>query len=472
MTAFSDAEFALTPAVERLAAVLVHQDETILDSAGWSWGDYGGVRMALIGTVQDLDNLAADLLHKRAAMGNPPTLAQRLLAFYHIAYWDLRALLMGLTEDQFGAPPADGEWPVQTTLFHIYRTERSFWGSILLGLAALQSETAPRFDGSLAQQVTAATDPAPQDGDRLPDMVNAYRRLHSLVIDDLQMLREIELDAPSPYWEAIPPTVHFRIGRLTAHLHEHTVQIEKILAAVAPQTEAQMHVRRIYRALAGVESALLGAADLGYLCDELAAQIDARTQTLPKVIADIHALFDAIKHGDAGIVHRLIQGNRKLVDASDQSRLNALMTAAYYNQPAIVQILRDAGAELSLFSAAAVGYLPEIEAHYEWNPKTVNWIARDGYTPLQLACFFGQEVVARYLVEHGADVHAVSRNETGLQALHAAVAGRSPGIVAALIEAGADVHARQASGHTPLQAALQNQDEAIVLALRDAGAVE
>ncbi|MEZ4836424.1 MAG: ankyrin repeat domain-containing protein [Caldilineaceae bacterium] len=472
MTAFTHAEFALTPAVERLAAALVGQDEAILDSRGWSWGDYDGLRLALIGTTQDLDDLAADLLDRRAKMGNPPTVAQRLLAHHHIAYWDLRALLTALDEEKFVKPPAEGEWPVQTTLFHICRAERGFWGSILIGFTGAQEGVARPFDGAQAHLLTGAADPAPQDTDGLSTMTTAYQRLHRALLDDLQMIHDAELDAPSPFWEPAAPSVHFRIGRLTAHLHEHTVQIEKTLAVVAPQTEAHMHVRRLYRALAGVESALLGAPDLGYLCDDLAAELDARVAAVTQAIADIPALFDAIRRGDAGTVHRLLQVNRKLVDAGDANRLSALMTAVYYHQKAIVQILRDAGAELDLFSAAAVGDLPEIEAHYEWNPRTVNWIARDGFTPLQLACFFSQETIVRYLLERGADVHAVSRNSMGLQALHAAVAGRNPAIVHALIAAGADVTARQAGGYTPLQAAQENNDEEITAVLREAGAGE
>lgn len=472
MTAFNNAEFALTPAVERLAATLIHQGDTVLDSQGWAWGDYGGLRMALICTVQDLDDLAAELLDRRAAMGNSPTLAQRLLAHHHIAYWDLRALVASLNEERFAMPPAEGEWPVQTTLFHICRAERGFWGSMLIGLSNFQSGNVLPFDGDLAQQLTAAAEPAPQDTDSLVMMATAYHRLHSALLDDLQTIKDVELDAPSPFWEPVIPTVHFRIGRLTAHLHEHTVQIEKTLAVVAPQTEAQMHVRRLYRALAGVESALLGAPDLGYLCDELAAEINARTAAVNQTVADIPTLFDAIRRGDSLTVHRLLQANRKLANASDASRLSALMTAVYYHQKAIVQFLRDAGAELDLFAAAAVGHLPEIEAHYQWNPKTVNWIARDGFTPLQLACFFGQEAVVRYLLERRADVHAVSRNGMGLQAIHAAVAGRNAAIVYALVQAGADVHARQAGGHTPMQAAVENQDEEIIAALRSAGATE
>jgi uncharacterized damage-inducible protein DinB len=472
MARFWGTDLPLTLAVERLAAAFARLDDTTLDRQGWSWGEYGGVRMALIGAVQDLDDLSAELLTLRLATGNPPTTAQRLLARHHNAYWNLRALLVGLSDVEFTSPPAEGEWPVQTTLFHIYRTERGFLATILLGLAAQRSGTEATFDGEQVMALTFRADPAPAESDSSPQILSAYTRLHELVLQELTGLTDGEMAARAPFWEAVQPSVRFRLGRFTAHLHEHTVQIEKTLAVVAPPNEARYHIRRLYRALAEVESALFGAPDLIEVCADLATVIERRLDGVMTALAESQHLFEAIRRGDGMEVQRLVTQNRQLVNATDANRLSALTTAVYYNQPAIVQILRAAGAEVDLFAAAAIGHLPEVESHYQWNPKTVNWVAHDGFTPLQLACFFGQEAVARYLLERGADVHAVSRNAAGLQPIHAAVAGRNTAIVEAVINAGADVHARQASGNTPLEAAIQNGDEAIIQLLRNAGATE
>lgn len=471
MAMFWSANLPLTTAVQRLAATFAAWDDKTLDRQGWSWGEYGGIRMALIGTVQDLDDLSADLLAQRSAIGNPPTTAQRLLARHHSAYWHLRALLVGLSDADFAKPPAEGEWPVQTTLYHIYRTERVFLGSILMGLAAQRSGADVAFDSGQGISLTAGADPAPAENDPPVKILDAYARLHELVLQELIGLSDLELAARAPFWEAEQPSVRFRLGRFTAHLHEHTVQMEKTLAAVAPPNEARYHIRRLYRALAEVESALFGAPELSEVSADLAAVIERRCNSVTTALAESNQLFEAIRRGDGEEAQRLITHNRQLANATDANGLSALITAVYYQQRGIVQSLRAADAEIDLFAAAAIGHLPEVEAHYRWNPKTVNWVARDGFTPLQLACFFGQEEVARYLLERGADVHAVSRNAMGIQPIHAAVAGRNAAIVAAVIGAGADVNARQGSGDTPLEAALQNGDEAIIQLLRDAGAV-
>lgn len=462
---------ALAGAVERLAALLANADDATLDSRGWGWGEYERIRMALIGTVQDLDDLSAELMVQRSAQGLAPTLAQRLLGHYHAAYWDLRALLAGLSEKVFTTPPAPGEWPVQTTLIHIYRTDRGFLATILIGLAAQQAGIERTFDGEEAQQITARAEPAPGDHDSLEQVENAYIRLHTLILNTLIPLHDAELEARAPFWEVEQPSVRFRMGRFTAHLHEHTIQIEKTLAVVAPGGEARQHIRRLYRALAGVEAALFGVPELEERCRPLAEHIAERVVAVTETLQGRRQLFAAVDSGDIEGARRLLGANPQLANVTGDDHLDILITAVYRGQGEIVQLLRDAGADLDLFSAAAVGELSEIEAHYNWNPKTINWISRDGFTPLQLAAFFRQEAVVHYLLARGADVHAVSRNDMCVQPLHAAVAGRNLAIVQALLDAGADVHAQQSGGYTPLQAALQNGDEAIVQALRNAGAV-
>jgi ankyrin repeat protein len=164
----------------------------------------------------------------------------------------------------------------------------------------------------------------------------------------------------------------------------------------------------------------------------------------------------------------LLAQNPRLADATDANQQPAVLVAAYAHQFAIAQMLHKAGADLDLFSAAAIGYLPEVEAYYNWKTETINRFAKDGFTPLQLACYFGQAQVALFLIEKGADIHAVSQNGSTLQAIHAAVAGRNATIVRALIDAGAHVTIQQAGGFTPLMGAEQNGDAAIVEMLREA----
>ena len=88
------------------------------------------------------------------------------------------------------------------------------------------------------------------------------------------------------------------------------------------------------------------------------------------------------------------------------------------------------GDELEIWDGAALGRLAIVQAAHEgWGEFIVNEYSRDGYTPLQLACFFGHEDVARYLVGNGAQIDAVSKNAMAIQPLHAAAAGSHTAIV-------------------------------------------
>ncbi|HRJ42089.1 MAG: ankyrin repeat domain-containing protein [Caldilineaceae bacterium] len=460
----------LTLAVEEMAAATVHLTDAELAGGGYAWGDYPGVRMALLGTAQDLDDLAGVLLAQRAGAGKPPTRAQLLLATHREAYRDLLGLLAAIDEAELSQPPAQGEWPVVEALRHIDDAERGFFLSILAGVDAQgrgeKAAMPPRAEEDVwlaeaGPRLAADTQPAAR--------LAAYGRLHLLVAEKLAGLSDAQLEARSPFWEPEQPSVAFRIGRFTAHLREHTVQIEKTLLALGHiPNEARLHVRTLYRALGRVEGALIGTTELAAQADELAGVIHARAVAAPKAVAESAALIAAVRGGDGATVEGLLAQNPRLADAVDASQQSALMVATYSHQFAIAQMLHKAGAQLDLFSAAAIGYLPEVEQYYAWKAESIDWFAKDGFTPLQLAAYFGQTEAALWLIEKGADIHAPSKNGMQLQAIHAAVAGRSPQIVAALIAAGADLHAQQAGGFTPLMAAEQNGDEAIAELLRGA----
>jgi len=101
-----------------------------------------------------------------------------------------------------------------------------------------------------------------------------------------------------------------------------------------------------------------------------------------------------------------------------------------------------------------------------------------GHTALHAAAFTYDVHLARFLVEHGADVRA--RNRRGAEPLHAATMGSpgSPGwdpgaqraIIVYLVGAGADPDARASGGVTPLHRAVRNRCSAAVEALLQMGA--
>jgi ankyrin repeat protein len=181
-------------------------------------------------------------------------------------------------------------------------------------------------------------------------------------------------------------------------------------------------------------------------------------------------LFDAIAAGDVDGVARIVADDPTAASAREGSGLPAVLAAQYRHRQDMVDVLLAAGPELDVFAAAAVGDVPRLEALLSGDPSLVDGFAADGFFPLGLAAYFGRPEAVQVLLERGADVGASARNPMGVQALHAAVAGRDLRSVTLLVDAGADANARQHDGWTPLMAAAAHGDGDVVDALLAAGA--
>ena len=180
--------------------------------------------------------------------------------------------------------------------------------------------------------------------------------------------------------------------------------------------------------------------------------------------------FDAIRAGDGGKVGALLDSDATLLAAKDEKGLGPYIAAKYSGRNDVAALLLARGVELDIFAACAAGAKDRVLELIGENAELVNAYSPDGWTPLHLACFFGQPDVAEALIAQGADVRAQARNPTRNAPLHAAAAGRNKDTVRALLEHGADVNARQEGGWTALHAASQNGDVEMVRLLIAGGA--
>jgi uncharacterized protein len=132
------------------------------------------------------------------------------------------------------------------------------------------------------------------------------------------------------------------------------------------------------------------------------------------------------------------------------------------------------GRQLDVFEAAALGKVDRLREVLDEDPTLANAWAEDGFQPLGLASFFGHVDAARLLVERGAEVNSPSRNAMKVMPLHSAAAAQDPAvryeIALLLVEAGADVNARQQDEYTPLMAADQHGDTRLRKLLVEYGA--
>jgi len=181
-------------------------------------------------------------------------------------------------------------------------------------------------------------------------------------------------------------------------------------------------------------------------------------------------LVAAIEAGDDEGVRVLLDADPSLATSRDEAGVSAVMQALYRGQRDVADRIVEALPELDVFEATALGRADRVRELLAADPSLARAWSADGFTALHFAAFFGSLDAARALLGAGADANARSRNEMSVMPIHSAVAGRHGEIVAALVEAGADVNVSQRHGWTPLHGAAQHGDVATVDVLLDGGA--
>jgi ankyrin repeat protein len=140
------------------------------------------------------------------------------------------------------------------------------------------------------------------------------------------------------------------------------------------------------------------------------------------------------------------------------------------DRPAAEKLARTAPL-LTVYEAAALGALEALIERCEEDATLVNAYASDGWTPLHLAAYFGNNAAVKELLRRGAEVDARAQNGSNVTPLHSACAGDHTIVAVTLLASGADVNAEQTGGHRPLDSARQNNNPELIEALLEAGAL-
>jgi len=158
--------------------------------------------------------------------------------------------------------------------------------------------------------------------------------------------------------------------------------------------------------------------------------------------------------------------------------MSDLLEALYRGQSNRVDELLAGDPELDVFEAAAVGRTDRLRTLLDEDPARANAFGDDIFHPLGLARFFGHVEAARLLLERGADVNALSRNEhIQTAAIHAAAAAEGTDeatryeLVELALEHGADPDLPQGGGFRAIDAARQNGDRRVESLLLEHGAI-
>jgi ankyrin repeat protein len=181
-------------------------------------------------------------------------------------------------------------------------------------------------------------------------------------------------------------------------------------------------------------------------------------------------IVEAIKAGNDDRVRELVAADQSHARARDEDGVSALLLACYYGRQGVVDALRGPAEPLTVFEAAALGDVRRLGDLLDADAGLVNGHAPDGFTPLQLASFFGRPEAVAVLLERGAETNAVAKNAMRVTALHSASAARANGIVRMLLDHGANPNAQQEGGFTALHAAAHHGDRELAELLLSRGA--
>ena len=152
-----------------------------------------------------------------------------------------------------------------------------------------------------------------------------------------------------------------------------------------------------------------------------------------------------------------------------EAEVSELRQALYRGDRAAAAALVESGAEPNVFDAAALGDVDLLQRLVGTSSTNVHEWSADGFTALHFAAYLGGHDSVQVLLEAGADVHAVARNEMQVQPLHSGAALGDVEACRLLLDAGADPNAAQHGGWTPLDEAVITKNEPLAVLLRARG---
>lgn len=126
----------------------------------------------------------------------------------------------------------------------------------------------------------------------LNSQLSGFRQHHAefygKVLAMAAQIQDGELDLPVRFWEEKRYSLRFRLHRFASHLRQHTIQVEKTLAALGYPlgTESQLLLRQVFLAWANFENAGLGAPSFATApANRVAALATTWTQELSGLFA-------------------------------------------------------------------------------------------------------------------------------------------------------------------------------------------
>jgi len=178
--------------------------------------------------------------------------------------------------------------------------------------------------------------------------------------------------------------------------------------------------------------------------------------------------------GDENAALAEVKRDVELAAARNEAGVSVICLAVYHRRGSLAAALASHRADLDIFEATCIGDLRRVRELLSGEPGSANSVSPDGFSPVGYGAFFGHVEVLGELVRRGGDVGAASRNAMKVCPIHSAVAHSNHATAVELarivLDAGADVNARQQAGYTALHEAAMNGNVELVEFLLKHGA--
>lgn len=255
----------------------------------WRWRDRDAdVRYGLFRVLESVEGATAEVAAILGATEARPAAAALRIAPSTVARWSLHGRLMGLDDGWLDRVGKEGEWTIRETLAHIVGGQRGYVTYNAWYLVR-SSDERPTDAERAALDAEAGLPEEVEEG--MGTLAEIRARLDDTYDEGAAYLGAIP-DADlrhRAWWSGIPVDLEFRLGRLSSHTVEHTIQVDKTLSWLDYQpTEAQRIVGDVYSAWGRLEARVF-PIDPGALAkqDDAGRSVDSVLATLARqIVAD------------------------------------------------------------------------------------------------------------------------------------------------------------------------------------------
>jgi cytohesin len=211
------------------------------------------------------------------------------------------------------------------------------------------------------------------------------------------------------------------------------------------------------------------------------AAVKKLLQKNPALVHEVHRatklsgftpLHYAAQAGNKNLV-RLLIAYKADVNYKKEGGDTPLEVAAWWGKKDVAELFLAKGAQLNIFTAAALGKTDQVTAFLRADRKLIHAQRADGRTALHWAAYAGEKATVKLLLVNKADVNSNAHNKAWYwhrSPLHDAASQGHKAVAELLIARKANINARDDRGRTPLHLAVAYEHKEVVELLLIKGA--